>query len=279
MTLVSKKRAKEVNAAAKDRANNAGVPPGVHEMKITSVEGKLTKSEQPAIVIIYRDKDENYRPIQEWCMITGGVGEEILAQRLHILADSEIEEAETLGDLEKQISKKLLGKKLFAAIQGQKGIYKKSETEWYLNVNPKIYAVTANANDMHFDVAAKGIIELTPIEQDEWDKYMAKQGKSPSNKTAAKTEAADVDLEDDEELEEVDEVEEDAELEEITEDADNLDDIEDAIPATKSSKGDKPVTAKEESKSTPKATVPEKKAKAKADDDEEEDDLDFIDQI
>lgn len=252
MGLVSKKQAEEVNRAAAERTGGTTnyVTPGIHLMKVESVEGKETAKGDPSVVVTYADTNGNFNPLPEWFVIKeGGKGLEFLTSRM-LVAGARISEAETLGDLVKQVKKALLNKKFQVAITHNQRIYKKSETEWYLNHQPSIAYIGTENEDMSFDVATKGLRKLSEAHQAEWDAFMDKKnGRTPDKPAAA--EAEDLELDED-----------------PSEDLDD-DDIEARIPSGPSTE-----TVK---KKAPAKTAPAKKPTAPEPADDDDDDLDFVD--
>jgi hypothetical protein len=197
MALISKALAQKIAEEAEKRSTGGGrnnIPFGVHEMMVTEVLGKTSSGGDPMVVINYIDKDEKYDPISEYFVIKEDAkGPEILASRLKVFNAHNMGEIETLEDLVKYVSRNLLKKVIKAAITHEKRLYKKSETEWYVNTNVRIAYTGAVDAEMNLDVS-KAVKELSPAEKLEYDAFVArKNGQPEPQRTVAATISASLD--------------------------------------------------------------------------------------
>lgn len=200
MALISKAQAQKIAEEAEKRSTGGGgrnhIPYGVHDLKITEVLGKTSSAGDPMVQINYIDVDEKYDPISEYFVIKeDGKGPEVLASRLKVFNAHNMGEVETLEDLVKYVSKNLLKKTIKAAIVHEKRLYKKSETEWYVNINVRV-AYTGDVNNDMTQDASKMVKELTTIEQAEYDAYVARKNGHPEPAKKAATVSASLDDDD-----------------------------------------------------------------------------------
>lgn len=194
MPLISKAQAQKIAEEAEKRSTGGGrnnIPYGVNDLKITEVLGKTSSAGDPMVQINYVDVEEKYDPISEYFVIKeDGKGPEILASRLKVFNAHNMGEVETLEDLVKYVSKNLLKKTIKAAITHEKRLYRKSETELYVNINVRV-AYTGDVNSDMTQDASKMVKELTPAEQAEYDAFVArKNGHSEPAKKAATVSAS-----------------------------------------------------------------------------------------
>jgi hypothetical protein len=199
MPLISKAQAQKIAEEAEKRSTGGGrnnIPYGVHDLKVTEVLGKTSSAGDPMVQINYIDVDEKYDPVSEYFVIKeDGKGPEILASRLKVFNAHNFGEMETLEDLVKYVSKNLLKKTMKAAVTHEKRLYKKSETEWYVNVNVRI-AYTGDVNNDMTQDASKMVKELTTVEQAEYDAYVARKNGHPEPAKRAATVSASLDDDD-----------------------------------------------------------------------------------
>ena len=249
MPLISKQRAQQIAAAAEERGQGAQsvMPMGVNVLRISKVEGKHTKEGNvPMVVMTYSDLDNNYRSIDEYFKIDDGPGAEILAARLKVFNAHNLPEIETLDELVKYVTKHMLSKKIKAAVRHEERLYKKTEDEWYKNVDARVAYIGSADEDMTFD-ASKALKPLNAEQQHEWDSYLArKSGSSPAAAAATSRKPATKPADDDDLDAPVTAPAKAApkKPEVVKPTADDDLDIEERIPATPSSTGERPATGK-----------------------------------